>query len=103
MALVFFTPYRPWLYEKDMSFFELASGESFTTQNTEEKGASVTKTTTARTEEEERSDADEDSGVGAFMVKKVLETRMDRVMFEEDRGDEELRRTVFGFEMRWKI
>jgi EEF1A N-terminal glycine/lysine methyltransferase len=26
-ALVFFTPYRPWLYEKDMAFFELAASE----------------------------------------------------------------------------
>ncbi|KAK3672462.1 Protein N-terminal and lysine N-methyltransferase efm7 [Recurvomyces mirabilis] len=27
-ALVFFTPYRPWLYEKDMAFFDLAGEAS---------------------------------------------------------------------------
>ena len=26
-ALVFFTPHRPWLYEKDLGFFELARQE----------------------------------------------------------------------------
>ncbi|CZS90669.1 hypothetical protein WAI453_004046 [Rhynchosporium graminicola] len=64
-ALVFFTPYRPWLYEKDMAFFDLVR----------EKG---------------------------FSVEKVLEEKMEKVMFEEDRGDEELRRTVFGYVVRWK-
>ncbi|KER00639.1 hypothetical protein AUEXF2481DRAFT_551 [Aureobasidium subglaciale EXF-2481] len=63
-ALVFFTPYRPWLLEKDLAFFDLAR----------ENG---------------------------FIVDKVLEKVMDKVMFEEDPGDELLRRTVFGYEMRW--
>lgn len=80
-ALVFFTPYRPWLLEKDLAFFDLAK----------ENG---------------------------FVVEKVLEKVMDKVMFEEDPGvgsdhcalystrltlpqDELLRRTVFGYEMRW--
>ncbi len=65
-ALVFFTPYRPWLYEKDMAFFDLVR----------EKG---------------------------FVVEKVFEEKMERVMFESDPGDEELRRTVFGFVVRWKL
>jgi EEF1A N-terminal glycine/lysine methyltransferase len=65
-ALVFFTPYRPWLYEKDMAFFDLAR----------EKG---------------------------FVVEKVLEEKMEKVMFESDPGDEELRRTVFGYVVRWKL
>jgi nicotinamide N-methyltransferase len=65
-ALVFFTPYRPWLYEKDMAFFDLVK----------EKG---------------------------FTVEKVLEEKMEKVMFEEDRGDEELRRTVFGYVVKWDI
>lgn len=65
-ALVFFTPYRPWLYEKDMAFFDLAK----------ERG---------------------------FVVEKVLEEKMERVMFKSDPGDEELRRTVFGFVVRWKL
>ena len=64
-ALVFFTPYRPWLYEKDMAFFDLVR----------ERG---------------------------FVVEKVLEEKMEKVMFVEDRGDEELRRTVFGFVVKWK-
>jgi EEF1A N-terminal glycine/lysine methyltransferase len=65
-ALVFFTPYRPWLYEKDMAFFDLAR----------QRG---------------------------FVVEKVLEEKMEKVMFESDPGDEELRRTVFGFVVRWKL
>ena len=63
-ALVFFTPYRPWLYEKDMAFFDLVRGEG-------------------------------------MKVEKVLEEKMEKVMFEKDRGDEELRRTVFGYEVTW--
>ncbi|KAL9046055.1 MAG: hypothetical protein Q9214_001019 [Letrouitia sp. 1 TL-2023] len=64
VALVFFTPYRPWLLELDLRFFELAR----------EAG---------------------------LQVEKVVEERMERVMFEDDPGDEGLRRTVFGFELRW--
>ena len=63
-ALVFFTPYRPWLLEKDMAFFEVCRGRG-------------------------------------LVVEKVVEEKMEKVMFEGDRGDEELRRTVFGFEIRW--
>lgn len=63
-ALVFFTPYRPWLLEKDMAFFDLVRE-------------------------------------GGMTVEKVLEVKMEKVMFEKDRGDEELRRTVFGFIVRW--
>lgn len=63
-ALVFFTPYRPWLLEKDLAFFDLARQEG-------------------------------------FVVEKILEKVMDKVMFEQDRGDELLRRTVFGYELRW--
>lgn len=65
-ALVFFTPYRPWLYEKDIAFFHLAR----------ERG---------------------------FVVEKVLEEKMEKVMFESDPGDEELRRTVFGYVVKWKL
>lgn len=64
IALVFFTPYRPWLLEKDLAFFDLARE-------------------------------------GGFTVEKVLEKEMEKVMFENDRGDEKLRRTVFGYELRW--
>lgn len=37
-----------------------------------------------------------------FGVVKVLEERLEAPMFEEDPGDRELRRTVFGFELRWR-
>ncbi|KAI9783757.1 MAG: nicotinamide n-methyltransferase [Candelina submexicana] len=62
-ALVFFTPYRPWLLQRDISFFDLARN-------------------------------------AGFVVEKVLEKVMDRVMFVEDPGDETLRRTVYGYQMR---
>ena len=64
-VLVFFTPYRPWLLEKDLEFFNLARE-------------------------------------GSFTVEKVLETVMEKAMFVDDRGDELLRRTVFGYELRWQ-
>ncbi len=64
-ALVLFTPYRPWLLEKDMAFFDLCR----------EAG---------------------------LRVEKVVQERMKKVMFAEDRGDEGLRRTVFGFELSWR-
>ncbi|KAL9111820.1 MAG: hypothetical protein Q9227_003879 [Pyrenula ochraceoflavens] len=63
-ALVFFTPYRPWLFDKDMAFFNLAIE-------------------------------------GGFSVEKVMEKTLEKVMFENDPGDETLRRTVFGYRLRW--
>jgi EEF1A N-terminal glycine/lysine methyltransferase len=63
-ALVFFTPYRPWLLDNDLAFFQLAK----------------------------------DRG---FAVNKILEHTMDKVMFQDDPGDELLRRTVFGYEVTW--
>jgi len=63
-ALVFFTPYRPWLLERDLRFFELAKQ-------------------------------------AGFMVNKLFEHVMDKVMFPEDAGDETLRRTVFAYELKW--
>ncbi|PGH08338.1 hypothetical protein AJ79_06025 [Helicocarpus griseus UAMH5409] len=41
----------------------------------------------------------EESG---FVVTKVFERLTEKVMFEDDPGDEKLRRTVFGYELRWK-
>ena len=66
VALVFFTPYRPWLLEKDLHFFELAKQDGFS-------------------------------------VTKVLEHTMEKVMFDNDPGDEMVRRTVFGYEVRWNV
>lgn len=65
-ALVFFTPHRPWLLEKDLAFFDLARE-------------------------------------GGFIVEKVLEQDMEKVMFDQDPGDEKLRRMVFGYVVRWEI
>ena len=64
-ALVFFTPYRPWLFEKDVAFFEICTRRG-------------------------------------LAVQKIVKTIMDKVMFVEDKGDELLRRTVFGYELKWK-
>ncbi|KAH8432095.1 putative nicotinamide N-methyltransferase Nnt1 [Aspergillus melleus] len=36
-----------------------------------------------------------------FKVTKIFEKLMDNVLFENDPGDEKLRRTVFGYEIRW--
>ncbi len=63
-ALVFFTPYRPHLFEADMAFFPLCTQ-------------------------------------AGLRVEKVLETKMEKVMFPEDKGDEKLRRTVFGYCVTW--
>lgn len=65
-ALVFFTPYRPWLLKEDLAFFDLVRD----TQR--------------------------------FEIRKLGEWIMDKVMFEEDPGDERLRRTVFGWEVSWR-
>jgi len=61
-ALVFFTPYRPWLLEKDLAFFDLAKNNG-------------------------------------FVVEKIMEKVLDTVMFENDPGDETLRKTVFGYQL----
>lgn len=37
VALVFFTPYRPWLLEKDLAFFDLAKQAGFNVRKTFEK------------------------------------------------------------------
>ena len=63
-ALVFFTPHRPWLLEKDLKFFELAEQAH-------------------------------------FRVTKFMEKLMDRPMYPEDQGDETLRKTVYGYVLRW--
>jgi EEF1A N-terminal glycine/lysine methyltransferase len=63
-ALVFFTPYRPWLLDKDLAFFDIARQ-------------------------------------AGFVVNKVLKHTMDKVMFDQDPGDELLRRTVFGYTVTW--
>ncbi|POS82552.1 hypothetical protein EPUL_005155 [Erysiphe pulchra] len=65
-ALVFFTPYRPWLLEKDLMFFDKVRASG-------------------------------------MRVEKILEEKMEKVMFEKDRGDEELRKTIFGYSVKWEL
>ncbi|KAJ5119169.1 Nicotinamide N-methyltransferase [Penicillium atrosanguineum] len=38
---------------------------------------------------------------GGFTVTKIFEKLMGEVLFENDPGDEKIRRTVFGYELRW--
>ncbi|KAF8251040.1 hypothetical protein K440DRAFT_539966 [Wilcoxina mikolae CBS 423.85] len=37
-----------------------------------------------------------------MVVVKVVEERLEKPMFEEDEGDRDLRRTVFGYEVMWR-
>ena len=62
-AYVFYTHHRPWLKEKDLEFFKVA------TQN-------------------------------GFAVEDLLLQRV-KPMFEDDRGDEVERGTVYGRILRW--
>ena len=64
LALVFFTPHRPWLYDKDIAFLTLAR----------EQG---------------------------FRVEQIVQEVLEKPMFDEDKGDVELRRTVFGYTLTW--
>lgn len=88
---MFFTPYRPWLLDKDLAFFDLA-------KRVGNKEQSTTALPEHQLEEEVKISED---GFGSFKVEKVLEHVMPEVLFPEDRGDELLRRTVFGYELSW--
>jgi len=80
-AFVFFTPYRPWLLEKDLAFFDLAREAGFTVTKTLEKVM-------------EKVMFEEDPGVcitcgcSEFLVLTRFQ-------------DELLRRTVYGYELVW--
>ncbi|KAI5283454.1 nicotinamide n-methyltransferase, partial [Ascosphaera acerosa] len=37
-----------------------------------------------------------------FTVTPIFEKKMEKLLFEDDPGDEEIRRTVYGYELRWK-
>ena len=87
-AVVFFTPYRPWLLEKDLAFFELVQRVGSRQLN----GSPANVDLSEQQQEEETKMAED--GFGPLKVDKVLEHLMDDVMFKEDRGDEKLRRTV---------
>ena len=36
-----------------------------------------------------------------FKAEKIFEEVMEKVMFDNDPGDEKLRRTVFGYRLTW--
>jgi nicotinamide N-methyltransferase len=80
-AYVFFTPYRPWLLEKDLAFFDLARENGFSVEKTFEKIM-------------EKVMFEEDPGVSGYS----LEVSRDVLMQTQD---ELLRRTVFGYELTW--
>jgi nicotinamide N-methyltransferase len=80
-AYVFFTPYRPWLLEKDLAFFELARERGFVVEKTFEKVM-------------DKVMFEEDPGV-SFAWKLQHWRSANR------RQDELLRRTVYGYELSW--
>ena len=71
VALVFFTPHRPWLFDKDLAFFELARNGGFVVKKVLER-----------------------------KVEKMVAEGPVRVS-ARDGGDEPERRIVFGYELRW--
>lgn len=79
-AFVVFTSYRPWLRHKDLAFFDVVA------RGDDGKGG---------------GEGDGGGGGPRLMVRKFLELQTDRPLFEDDPGDEEVRRTVSGFELYW--
>lgn len=84
-ALVFFTPHRPWLLEKDLAFLTLL----------DEAGLSVEKVVE---EVLEKPMFEEDKGVS--LASRCSPFRA--VVANLESQDRDLRRTVFGYEVSWK-
>ena len=82
-ALVVFTPYRPWLLEKDLAFFELARNSGFTVTKIFEKVM-------------DKVMFEEDPGVSDRNQKTMSITKK-----TDSTQDELIRRTVFGYELTW--
>jgi nicotinamide N-methyltransferase len=80
-AYVFFTPYRPWLLEKDLAFFDLAKEKGFAVEKTFEKIM-------------DKVMFEEDPGVSGCVAMVSLGVLMQT-------QDELLRRTVFAYELSW--
>ena len=134
-ALVFFTPHRPWLFEKDLDFLRRAESDGRFLVTCIGSGASWD--VTAASAAVDNGSDDSPTGVarsgpwqqqrqgatlgepGRGQGNKTTETNKhwrdlgvtrlgpnewlsDEAMFEQDRGDERLRRTIFGYEIRWK-
>jgi EEF1A N-terminal glycine/lysine methyltransferase len=73
-ALVFFTPHRPWLFDKDMAFFDLAREMGFVVEKVLEKTM-------------------EKAMVAEGPVRRSI----------HDGGDEEVRKVVFGYVLTWGV
>ncbi len=71
-ALVFFSPHRPWLFEKDMAFFDLAREMGFLVEKVLERK----------------------------MERAMIEDGPVRRSIH-DFGDEEVRKVVFGYQVTW--
>lgn len=80
-AYVFFTPYRPWLLEKDLAFFDLAREAGFTVTKALEKVMDEVM-------------FEKDPGVSST----EWQSTKHRLTFFQD---ELLRRTVYGYELTW--
>ncbi|KAI9669937.1 MAG: nicotinamide n-methyltransferase [Alyxoria varia] len=100
-ALVFFTPYRPWLLDKDLAFFDLLKKDGrFEVRRIDTEHS-------AQTQHPLGDNGEQDGSQSAWADLGVEyvgggEWHMNKVMFEDDRGDERLRRTVFGYEIKRK-
>ena len=81
-ALIFFTPYRPWLLDRDLAFFDLCRSSTVSSEENQDQHG---------TQEREEH----------LTVRKILEVDMGEVMFQDDPGDERLRRTCFAYEVFW--
>ena len=102
-ALVFFSPYRPWLLDKDLAFFDMLKSDgrfevrridAETSQDMQPLGSVSQREPMGNPGSSWADLGVEYAGAGKWI--------MDKVMFEDDRGDEQLRRTVFGYEITWK-
>jgi EEF1A N-terminal glycine/lysine methyltransferase len=71
-ALVFFTPHRPWLFDKDIAFFDVARKMGFVVEPVLEKTM-------------------EEAMVGNGPLRRSI----------HDSGDEPVRKVVFGYQLRW--
>lgn len=72
-ALVFFTPHRPWLFDRDMAFFDAATEMGFVVERILEKRM-------------EKAMVD-----GGRAVRRSV----------HDSGDEPVKKVVFGYQLRW--
>lgn len=83
-ALVFFTPYRPWLLQKDLAFFEAAREGGFDVRKILEKVM-------------DKVMFEEDPG-----VRQTAHEINDGTGTNLSAKDELIRRTVFGYELVWR-